>query len=130
MSLVIRSPLDLFFNRMKMIDSMDFDDFGLFPSYDNSYLYPTEDGYTMEVPIPGMTKNDVKIQLDENTLYIKAQVDKKQKHRQVASNYQYVQSLPKDVDVESFQASVENGVLTIQMKKFQKTRNVREISIQ
>lgn len=128
MSLVLRSPLDLFFNRMKLMDSMDLDDFGLFPSYYNNYLYPTEDGYTMEVPIPGMTKEHVKIQLDENTLYIKAQVDKKQ--RQVASNYQFVQSLPKDVDVDSLIANVEHGILSVHMKKIQKQRNIKDITIQ
>jgi HSP20 family molecular chaperone IbpA len=123
---LIRSPIfQLFMNRMME----NFDDV-IIPTGYNNYLYTTEDGYALEIPIPGMTKENVKIQLDEqNTMHIKAQTDQKNKYKQMSSNYEYVQSIPKDADLETLEASVENGILTIQMKKIKKTRNVKEIMI-
>lgn len=121
---LIRSPMDVFLHHV--LDR--FDDV-LVPSYSSSHLYPTEDGYAYEVPIPGMTRENVKIQLDEHTMYIKAQTEKKNKYSQIASNYQYVQSLPKDVDMDTISAVVEHGVLTISMKKIQKQRSVKDIPI-
>ena len=127
---LVRSPIDILFNHM--LDRMEE---AFVPSYTSahsySYLHPTEDGYEYEVPVPGMTRENVKIQLDEraSTMYIKADTEKKNKYSKIASNYQYVQSLPKDVDVESISATVEHGVLTVSMKRIQKQQNVKEIPI-
>lgn len=116
MSLLLRSN-PFFFNRM-----MDFfhDDFMTAPSY----ITPTETGYVMELPIPGMTKQDVKIHLEDRTLYVQAKTNKK-----TYSNYQYVQTLPRDAEVESMTASVDHGLLVISINKNLK-KTLKEIPIQ
>lgn len=118
------SPMSLFFNRMFDEDLM------LFPSFVNNQqlLFETDNkkGYLLEVPIPGMTKENVKLQLDNNLIYISAENNKKNK---VASKYQYVQQLPSDADLDTIEASVENGVLTIEMNKKQKIKTIKDITI-
>jgi HSP20 family molecular chaperone IbpA len=118
MSLIYRSPMSLFLNRMFEDDLM------LFPSYMNHQILLSETdnkkGYLLEVPIPGMTKENVKLQLDNNLIYIN--VEK-------SSKYQYVQQLPSDVDVDSIDAIVENGLLTIEFKKLQKHKTIKDIKI-
>lgn len=114
MSLLLRSN-PFFFNRM-----MDFfhDDFMTAPSYITS----TDKGYVMELPIPGMTKKDVKLHLDDRTLYIQAKSNRKQ-------YYQYAETLPRDADLDSISASVEDGMLMVSMNKTAK-KTLKEIPIQ
>ena len=124
MSLIYRSPMSLFFNRMFEDDLM------LFPSYMNNQMLLSETdnkkGYLLEVPIPGMTKDNVKLQLDNNLIYINAE---KTKNGQIASKYQYVKQLPSDVDLDTIDAAVENGVLTIEFQKIQKQKTIKDIQI-
>ena len=123
MSLLQRYPLSLFFDRTFDEDLMLFS-----PRFSN-YLSATDDGYLMEVPIPGMNAENVKLHLDEHSIYITAETNKKHKHSQMASKYSFVQTLPRDVDTDSIQASVENGLLTVNMYKLEKKKNVKEIKV-
>jgi len=126
MALTYRLPMSLFFDRMFEDDLM------LFPSYTNNHILLSETdnktGYLLEVPIPGMTKENVKLQLDNNLIYISAEKNKK---GQTSSKYQYVQKLPSDSDLDSITAQVEHGVLTVEIKKMNKSsKGIKEITIQ
>lgn len=114
----------LFLNRM-----FD-DDLMLFPrSFYNNYLSEVDGGYVLEVPIPGMTSENVKLQLDDNSIYITAESDKRHKHSQLASKYSYAQRLPRDINPDSIEATVEHGVLTIHVQKLERKKNVKEIKV-
>lgn len=129
MSLLTRSsPLDFFLNRM--MDNLTNDLVTLPSYYYNDYLTVTDKGYNLEYPMPGMRKEDVKIQLDKQDIYISAKKDKKATNSRIASSYQYVYRLPQDANIDTITAKVENGVLYINMEKMETAKVMKEINIQ
>ena len=101
-----------------------------------------EHSYTMEVAVPGIKKDFVRVSLNpdgdmelaiENKLEHKEEDGKHYLRREFSySNYQQVYTLPEDVDKNKISARVEDGVLTITLPKLveEKKSNVREINIQ
>lgn len=91
------------------------------------------DKYTMEVAVPGIKKDYVRIALNEdgdlelaieNKLEHKEEDSKKEEHKEhylrrefSYSNYQQTYSLPEDVDKAGIAAKVEDGILTITLPK-------------
>jgi HSP20 family protein len=113
-----------------MMDNLT-NDFVTLPSYYyNDYLTVTDKGYILEYPIPGMTKEDVKIQLDKQDIYISAKKDKKNGSSRIASAYQYVYTLPHDVNIDTINAQVENGILYINVDKLETKKQLKDIVIQ
>lgn len=108
-----------------------------------------EDGdkYTMEVAVPGIKKEYVRIDLNkdgdlelaiENKLEHHEEEPKKEEHKEhylrrefSYSNYEQTYSLPDDVDREHIAAKVEDGILTITLPKVKKeeVKNGRSIEI-
>ena len=106
------------------------------------------DKYTMEVAVPGIKKEYVRIDLNkdgelelaiENKLEHKEEDSKKEEQKEhylrrefSYSNYQQTYSLPDDVDKEHIAAKVEDGILTItlpKIKKSEEAKNGRTIEI-
>lgn len=100
--------------------------------------------YRVEVAAPGMTKEDFDIQLGEgNELVIamekknesgeKDKEGKKYLRREFSyTKFQQAFDLPDNVDVEKINASMNNGVLTIELPKVateEKTKACRAIEI-
>ena len=88
-----------------------------------------ENEYKVEVAAPGMTKEDCRISLsddDQLTIYFEKKSEdsesssdsKKYLRREFSySQFQQTFTLPENVDKENIQASVNNGVLTIDLHK-------------
>lgn len=85
-------------------------------------------GYTMEIAVAGLKKDDCKVSLDENgNLEVKLEGkhettdDNKHEHylrREFSyGSYQQSYSLPDDVDKDNISAKVEDGILTIRLPK-------------
>lgn len=96
------------------------------PSIDIS---ETEQEYVIDVEIPGMDKKDIDLNVENNTLTISGErkfekkEDNKQYHR-VESHYGSFSrsfTLPENVDTETVHASYKNGILTITVKKSEKS---------
>ena len=86
----------------------------------------TENGYQLEMAAPGMTKDDFKVYLaDEDHLVVAIEKKKEEKEEQkkylrrefAYSKYEQTMILPEDIDREKIQASVNNGILTIDLQK-------------
>ena len=88
-----------------------------------------EDGYYFMLPIPGLSKDDVKVKLENNLLTISYSVDDDIKSHFVYSNYQKSFTLPKNADLESVKAVVENGVLAVTIKKLEEVNKFRQIEV-
>lgn len=85
----------------------------------------TGKGYTIEVAAPGMTKNDVKVRIDnEENLIIEFMKQEKKEEADdknctyLRREFQYSQFkhtmiLPENADKDNIKAAVENGVLTV-----------------
>ena len=101
----------------------------------------TGDSFEVEVAAPGMTKNDFKIELDNNTLTISSEkennYEQKEGERYTRQEFSYQSfqrtfQLPKEVvDADKIQARYENGLLhlVIPKKEEAKQRPPRMIQI-
>jgi HSP20 family protein len=98
-----------------------------------------ENGYHVELAAPGMTKNDFKIELNEDLLTIRTEKseNKEEKNERFTKrefNYtSFVRSfrIPENVDVEKINARYENGILQLEIPKteVEETSKVRQIEI-
>ena len=104
-------------------------------------LKETADSYHVEAAVPGMTKNDFRVQLDGNTLTISSEKanekEEGDEERYLRREFSYQSfsrtfTLQKDVvDTENIQAKYENGVLylLIPKKEHAKQKEPRLIAI-
>ena len=101
---------------------------------DNTYSTPrmnimeTKDNYKLELCIPGLTKEDVKLSIDaEGNLVV--EMTKETKHEEKNNEVRYLRHefsvehfrqtvmLPDDIHKEQISAKVENGILDIVIPK-------------
>lgn len=96
------------------------------PSMDIS---ENEKEFVIEVEVPGMDKENIQINMEKNVLTISGErkfqekEEDKQYHR-VESHYGTFSrslTLPDNADSESIQAAYENGILSISIKKSEKS---------
>ena len=88
----------------------------------------TEKDYKMEVAAPGLKKEWVRVNID-NDGYLNVAIENKMEHKDEDkhehylrrefsySNYQQSYTLPEDADREKISAKVENGVLEVEIPK-------------
>lgn len=107
-------------------------------------VFETEKAYELELAAPGMTKEDFKIQLDEEgNLVIKMEKKVKENEKDKKGQYlrrefsytrfQQTMLLPDDADREAISARVENGLLCVDIPKIRKVEvpeNKKVIEIQ
>lgn len=90
----------------------------------------TDKEYRVEVAAPGMTKDDFKIDLDDDgnlTISIEKREEKKEEKKEkhflrrefFYSKFQQTIALPDNTEKEKISAKVEHGVLTIEIPKKQ-----------
>ena len=103
-----------------------------------------EKEYELELAAPGLSKEDFKIQLDnEGNLVINMEKktenkEEKKKGRFLRREFSYEKfhqslMLPDDVDIEKIEAKMENGVLNVHIPKREKIaqpETVKQISIE
>lgn len=127
--------------------------------FDNDFMLPrtmartapainvieSKDAYTVELAAPGMSKEDFKVTLNEEenlVIEIEKKAEKtqenKEQSRYLRREFSYTKFhqtllLPEDVNREAIAATVENGVLTVALPKFQpeeQKREAKQITIQ
>lgn len=92
-------------------------------------VYETDKNYTIELAAPGMTKDDFKINVDEDDnliISMEKKVDDSEKDKKTGrylrrefsySKFEQCMILPDDVSKDKISAKVENGVLEIDLPK-------------
>jgi HSP20 family protein len=97
-----------------------------------------DDHYAVHVDLPGIPKEDVKINLDGDMLSISAERSMQRQEEQ--ENYQIMERqygkmqrsirLPQDVNLDAAEAHYENGVLNLKLPRVQKlSEKTRSIEI-
>ena len=96
-----------------------------------------ENGYVVEVDLPGVSKEDVKIELldDQMTISVDKNTENveeksgyvRRERREIASKRMIM--LP-DSDAEGIEAKLTDGVLTVNVPKLKKEEQTRQIEIQ
>lgn len=89
-----------------------------------------EDRYDVKVELPGIDRKDIVLDLHKNSLKIEAEKmlekedenAKKKYHKSEFRYGKYQRTLyfPEDVDVDKCDATLKNGVLSIELKKVEK----------
>ena len=87
-----------------------------------------DDAYYIEVDLPGVAKDDINIDVDDNTLTISGVRKVKEEHKEdnfykvesVYGKFERSFSLPEDVDSDKIEAKHNNGVLEIKIPKVEK----------
>ena len=116
---------------------------------DNTYSTPrmnimeTKDNYQLELCIPGLTKDDVKLSIDQEGNLV-VEMTKDTKHEEKNNDVRYLRHefsvehfrqtvmLPEDIHKEQISAKVENGILDIVIPKVtmeEKKQTVQTIEI-
>jgi HSP20 family protein len=88
-------------------------------------IQESEEGYRLHVELPGLTKDDIQITLENNVLRLTGErkfekdVKKESYHRIERSYGTFARAfaLPQQVNAEGVQAAFENGILTITVPK-------------
>jgi HSP20 family protein len=86
--------------------------------------YEVDNGFMLEVELPGVKKEDLDIQVEKNIITVKATRNRKE------SKFTYERSfrLADDIDTENIKVSLENGVLSFALSKKQ-TAAARKLTI-
>jgi HSP20 family protein len=86
-------------------------------------LEEDDDGYVLEVELPGVKKKDITIEFDEGRLVITGERQERKRtgwlRRQDRSwgLFRYEVTLPESVDEEQLEATLDDGVLTVRVPK-------------
>lgn len=99
-------------------------------------IYETKDEYVFKVEVPGMNKEDVKVEVKDDNLWISGERKENKEIKQ--DDYHRVESrigkfsrsfrLPNGIDQEKIKASMNNGILELKVPK-PETKKPKNISI-
>ena len=96
----------------------------------------SEKEYLIEADLPGVNKEEVNLEMRENTLSI--QVSREEQSEENSNNYVHKERryssmsrsvYLKDVVTDEIDAKLENGVLTVTVPKVEESQLVKQISI-
>ena len=90
------------------------------------HVNQTEDGWRVDVPLPGIDPKDVSLEVASNNLTIRAEVPSEGGEKNV-SRYEQTLMIPQFLDLEKLTASHRHGMLrlTLPLKESVKPRRVQ-----
>jgi HSP20 family protein len=83
----------------------------------------TQDAWIFEVELPGVSRDDVQVEVDDAELSISGEVKERERsgvvrHRaRRAGSFQYRTTIPSGVDVDKVEARLDDGVLTVRVPR-------------
>jgi HSP20 family protein len=99
----------------------------------------TDKNYEIDLAVPGMQKNDIKMELDDHILNVSAEKKEEESDQEknsfVRREYKYTSfnrsfSLPKDINEDNIKCNYQDGVLKITIdKKEPETKQKKTLSI-
>lgn len=92
-----------------------------------------ESAYEVEMELPGVKKEDIKLDINDNILTIKGEKkgfseEKKDEYHRIErthGSFQRSVRLPADIDMENVSAKIDHGVLHIEVAKCQKEKETK-----
>jgi HSP20 family protein len=99
-----------------------------------SNIWHDEKEYTLEVPVPGLSKEDITITVEENVLWISGARKTKHVYHDVvefnSSHFRRSFVLPPDCTPEGIRATCKHGLLTLNISRSKPANNGRAIPVQ
>ena len=90
-----------------------------------------DDAYVIEAEVPGVTKDDVNIELISNELMITGEIKEREragilrKRTRRVGRFEYRVRLPEQVDPDNVEAKLTNGVLSVRVPKHEQAERRR-----
>lgn len=88
-------------------------------------MYETDDAYVVEAEFPGVSREDIDVQIADRELIVKAEIAEREREGVMrrttrrTGTFEYRAMLPTDVKAEKVGAQLSEGVLTITIPKAQ-----------
>ncbi len=104
----------------------DLNDFFGFNAFNgNADLEETNDGYILNMEVPGIAKENISIELEDDVLTISVKQDNKEENKdnkylrhEIVSTYNFSRGFQVlDADMDNVTAKLENCILTVMVKK-------------
>lgn len=95
----------------------------------------SDDGYTVDLELPGVGKDQIMIEAMESQLIVRGEVEEKERKgvlRQQSRRYgrfAYRWSLPADADTDNITAELADGVLGVRIPKTENAKRRRRVKI-
>jgi HSP20 family protein len=124
---------DLFGNQRK--EKMERRQYDCSPS---TNILETNEAFQLQVAIPGVKKEDVKIDLEKNILNISSEkeVEETANENEKYTRREFVYgtfcrsfTLPETIDTDKIKAEVKDGILSVTLPKKEETRISKQISV-
>lgn len=90
------------------------------------HLSSTDDSYNLDIPLIGVSKDDLSVEIKDNFLHVSAKTKVKSIY---SKDYKKSFQLHKDTDVESVSAKLENGLLTISVAKIKPAKRTINVNV-
>ncbi len=107
---MLARTLEEMFKPFKFFTDFDWEDPWTDQPFNNAYYDEETKTWTVEVELPGMTKDDVSIKVVDGNLVVSA------KNEELGREFNARYYLGKDIDQNSMTATMENGLLLITAK--------------
>jgi HSP20 family protein len=91
-------------------------------------LYEDADHYYAKVELPGIRKEDIKLELENDVLTVTAKRVEKTKDGETTTDFATRLPVPEDVDTAKVDAAYADGLLTLTLTK-QEARKPRQIDV-
>lgn len=130
----LRQAVDLIDNQITNIDNLFKNRLSFYESSIKSKFITKDKQYVIIMEVPGFDKNQIKIKVNGNKLFIKGIIEEKNKDddsdNYMNKNFNYVISLYEDVDKKNISSNLKNGILTITLPRIEiKEQDAKEIPI-
>jgi len=93
----------------------------------NVHKSENEVGYSLDFVVPGLTKDDFTIVVEEDLL--KISYEKPEESDGFVGSFERTYTLPEDINDKKIEAKVENGILNVKIPKLKKKNTQRTISV-
>ncbi len=89
----------------------------------------TDDAYIVEIDIPGVKRDQIDVEVRENTLRVTGEIKERERtgvlrrRNRPVGTFEYVVALPGDVDRDQVEATLHDGVLAVTLHKAAKAQS-------
>lgn len=119
-------PLDRFLNNVFDVYAIPNLSSDFTYTKDEYYITSDEKQWTIEMPLPGISKENLKIDIEDSMLAIKATPSTKSKFVKSVNKSWY---LDESIDASSITAKLENGLLNVTLPKVKLTKKSVAVTI-
>ncbi len=89
-----------------------------------------DDAYIYEIALPGLSKNDISMKMEEKHLVVKVEKEGAEDSKILKKEFDYMNAvrripIPANADASSIKAAYKNGILSVSMSQLKKIENAK-----